>query len=78
MIEFINDLLFVPKLKTIKFNLWLFGVITIASVFTLNACVRLYGEINLIGNICKGIIYVSLILFILAYIAYVSLKVKEK
>lgn len=77
MIEFINDFLFVPQLKTIKFNMLFFGSIGIISVFMFGSCIYFYGEINLIGNICKGIAYISLFLFTLACSAYLSFKVKK-
>lgn len=74
MINFVIDLLFVPNLRSVKFNLWLYGIISIISVFMLIACIHFYGEVNLIGKMFKGIIYISLVLFMFACIAYIQIK----
>lgn len=77
MMKFINDLLFVPKLKTIKFNLWLFGSLSVLFMIMFMFCFYGYGEVNVIGKVCKYLTYISIVLFTFAYASYFEIKEKE-
>ena len=73
----INDLLFVPKVKTIIVNLWLFGSLSVVFLAMFAFCFYGYGEVNAIGKICKYLAYISIVLFTCACSAYIQIK-KEK
>lgn len=74
MLTCINDLLFVPRIKTIKVNMWLFGSLSVVFLGMFIFCFYGYGEINAIGKVCKYLTYTSVILFTCACNAYVKIK----
>lgn len=76
----IAHLLFIPDYPTsnvvgsVKFFIGFYAIIAVLCVFLLGLCYALYGEINLIGNICKGICYVSTFLCACAFVALEELQ----
>lgn len=73
ILNFILDLMFVPNRKTIKANMWFFGIISVLSVFCLGACYALYGEINLISKCFRVIAIIAAFFCTCAFSAYEKL-----